>query len=243
MRHRKWIPYWRLPRRKQRDSFIQLRWKIRQDTGLYGGHFTSHHVLNEPGRPALYNQWADAYFLGSDGLTIWNATIITAVREFWDVAEEMAHTRAWEMLTIEEQASEAQLHFDPIRHKGQKMFQLREKPQQEYEKFGGLASHEYQNKLVEEIIRNEPPEIFESFTTDRSYQYGIGLNMVIHVDELNRNTIEEAIRRFREWGETDWRAAEPVPRVELPMESAKLAYRRIRSVGILPAIRAGVRPI
>ena len=51
-------------------------------------------VLNEPGRPALYNQWADAYFLGSDGLTIWNTTIITAVREFWTVVEEIAHTRA-----------------------------------------------------------------------------------------------------------------------------------------------------
>ncbi|MFZ4436954.1 MAG: hypothetical protein ACOYOS_00845 [Syntrophales bacterium] len=49
--------------------------------------------------------------------------------------------------------------------------------------------------------------------------------MVIHVSEINRLTIDEAIRRFREVGETDWRAAEPVPRTELPFESADTAYK------------------
>ena len=51
--------------------------------------------------------------------------------------------------------------------------------------------------------------------------------MVIHVNEINRVTIEETIRRFREVGETDWRATEPVPRTELPFESADTAYKKI----------------
>jgi hypothetical protein len=42
-------------------------------------------------------------------------------------------------------------------------------------------------------------------------------------------TIDEAIRRFREVGETDWRATEPVPRTELPFESADTAYKKIGS--------------
>jgi len=70
--------------------------------------------------------------------------------------------------------------------------------------------------------------VFESFKMDRSYRYGIGLNMVIHVDEINRASIEEAIHRFRGIGETDWRAAEPVPRRELPSESADAAFRRMK---------------
>lgn len=52
--------------------------------------------------------------------------------------------------------------------------------------------------------------------------------MVIHVDEINRATIEEAIHRFRGIGETNWRAAEPVPRRELPTESADVAFRRMK---------------
>jgi hypothetical protein len=228
MRHKKETPYWSLSRRKRRDSFIRLRQKIRNDAQVYGGHFTSPHVLNEPGRPALYNQWADAYFLGSDGLNIWNATIITAVREFWDVVEDMAHTRAWEMLTPEEQSAEAEIKFEPIWSNGQRMYRMLERPKLVYEKYNGLTYNEYQDKLTEEIILNESPEIFESFTTDRSYCHGTGLNIVIHVDEINQVTIEEAIRRFREVGEIDWRTAKPVPRAELPLESANAAFSRIR---------------
>lgn len=228
MRHQKRVPYWRLSRRKQRDNFIRLRQKIRNDATVYGGLFTSDHVLNEPGRPPLYNQWADAYFLGSDGLTIWNATIITAVREFWDVIEDMAHTRAWEMFTPEEQSAEAEIKFEPIWSNGRRMYRMVEKPKPVYEKFDGLTYYEYQDKLTEEIIAHEPPEILESFTTDRSYCYGTGLNIVIHVGEINQSTIEEAIHRFREVGETGWRAAEAVPRAELPQETENEAFRRIR---------------
>lgn len=220
-------PYCHLPRRKQRDSFIRLRQKIRNESSVYGGQFTSHHVLDEPGRPALYNDWADVYFLGSDGLTIWNAAIVTAAREFWDTAQDMAHTKAWEMLTPEEQSAEAEMKFEPIWSKGERMYRLLEKPDIGYKKFGGLTYRDYQKKLTEEIIQNEPPDVFELFATDRRYRYGVGVNMVIHADEINRVTIEEAIRRFRAVGETDWRAAEPVPRTELPFESADTAYKKI----------------
>jgi len=224
----KFTPYCHLSRRKQRDSFVRLRQKIRNKSAVYGGQFTSPHVLDEPGRPALYNQWADAYFLGRDGLTIWNATIITAAQKFWDTVEDIAHTRAWEMLTPEEQSAEAEMKFEPIWSKGKRMYRLLEKPKNVYDKFGGLTYRDYQEKLTDEIIRNEPPEVFESFTKDRSYQYGIGLDIVIHVEEINRVTIEEAIRRFRELGETDWRAAAPVPRTELPFESLDAAYKKIK---------------
>jgi len=227
-RHYKFTPYCYLSRRKQRDSFIRLRQKIRNETPVYGGQFTSPHVLDEPGRPALYNQWADAYFLGNNGLTIWNATIITAAQKFWDTVEDMAHTRAWEMLTPEEQSAEAEMKFEPIWSKGKRMYRLLEKPKNVYDKFGGLTYWDYLEKLNEEIIKNEPPEVFESFTKDRSYQYGIGLDIVIHVDEINRVTIEEAIRRFRAIGETDWQAAAPVPRTELPFESLDAAYKKIK---------------
>jgi hypothetical protein len=81
--------------------------------------------------------------------------------------------------------------------------------------------------LTEEIVKHEPPKVFESFTTDHSYRYGIGLNVVIHAEEINRATIEKAIYRFRTIGETDWQAAEPVPRNELPYESANMAIKKL----------------
>lgn len=51
--------------------------------------------------------------------------------------------------------------------------------------------------------------------------------LTFKVEEINRTSIDEAIRRFREIGETDWRAAAPVPRTELPFESEDAAFKRI----------------
>ena len=226
--HKKENYYWQLPRRKQRDNFIRLRQKIRNHSSVYGGQFVSHQILDEPGRLALYNQWADAYFLGSDGLTIWNTTFSTSVSEFWSVVEDIAFKQAWQMLTHEEQSAESEIKLKPIWVKGKRMFQWTDKPKLTYEKFGGLTFKDYQEKVAEEIIKADPPDIFESFVIDRTYCYGIGLNVVINVAEINRITIEEAIRRFREEGETDWKAAEPVPRSELPMETKTSAFSRIQ---------------
>ncbi len=224
-RNNTWIPYSRLSHRKQRDTFIRLRQKIRNKATVYDGPFTSHDVLDEPDRPSIFNQWADFYFLGSDGLTIWNATIVSAVLEFWNTCEEMAHERTWEKLTPEEQSAEVDMKFELVVHKGKRMYRLLLKPETVYDKFQGLAYSDYQNKLTEEIIKNEAPRVFESFSTDISFRYGIGLKAVIHAEEINRATIEAAIHRFRTIGETDWRSAEPVPRTELPYKSATMATK------------------
>ncbi len=152
--HNKWIPYGRLSRRKQRDAFIRLRQKIRSEAAVYGGEFTSHHVLDEPDRPPIFNQWADFYFLGSDGLTIWNATIVTAVLEFWDTCEGIANERAWEMLTPEEQFAEAEIKFEPIWHKGKRMYRMIPKPEIVYDKFHGLTYHD--DKPLEPLGVMEP---------------------------------------------------------------------------------------
>lgn len=144
------------------------------------------------------------------------------------IVEELAHTRAWDLLTPEEQAAEAEIKFEPIWSNGHRMFRMAERPKLVYEKYSGLSFIEYQDKLAAEIVQNEPPEIFESFETDRSYCYGTGLIMVVHVEEINQATIEESIRRFRQVGESNWRSATPLPRSELPMETENAAFSRIR---------------
>ena len=227
MKRNQWTPYCHLPRRKQRDSFIRLRQKIRNRIAVDGGQFLSRHILDEPGRPAIFNQWADVYFLGGNGLTIWNTSIVTATHEFWETVEEMAHSRAWEMLTPKEQQAEAEMKFEPIWYHGKRMYRMLERPVLTYDKFGGLTFRDYQEKINEEIIKNEPPAIFESFTLDRSYRYGIGLSMVVHAKEITRMSIEDAIRRFRAIGEQNWRAEHPMPRNELPRESMKTAFRKM----------------
>lgn len=70
-------------------------------------------------------------------------------------------------------------------------------------------------------------KIFPNISHLRATMQG-WLNIVINVDKINQVSMEEAIGGFREIGEANWSAAQPVLRSELPMESANSAFSKIR---------------
>ncbi|BBE08780.1 Uncharacterized protein MCB1EB_0619 [Mycoavidus cysteinexigens] len=224
-------PFVTLLRHKRSHEVICLMGKMRRDAADYGGRFTSRLVLNEPGRPDLYNQWFDFYFPGTDRFTIWNASFVTARKAFWDKAHDIAHTRVAEMLTPEEREENSKLECVPAQRSSTgKIFTytLAEREEIRFEQFGGLTFHEQWRKLESEIARNEPPVIHESFKLDRSYVYGIGLKIVLDVDVVNQASIEAAIDRFFSVGETDWISPEPVACDRLPVVSEHEALATVK---------------
>lgn len=158
-------PFLELPRRRRRDLYVRLRWKITRTTSYYGGKFTSDVMLDEPGRPGLYKQWIDCLFLGGDGLTIWNATIVTATQQFWDETCLLAEERASSLL-IHEQEEDGFFREGPFLANGQKYFRMVKREPKVYACLGGLTRREYEEQCEREIIKNEPPVIHESFTIE-----------------------------------------------------------------------------
>jgi hypothetical protein len=228
---KKRLPFVALPRHRRSDEVIKLRGRIHRDAGDYGGRFTSHLVLDEPDRPDIYKQWFDFYFVGKDRFTIWNAEIVTARRAFWDAANGLAYDRADALRTPEECEAEAQLEFEPASYSrtGKVLtYQMVKREPVRYAQFGGMTFFEKLEALEAEIVRNEPPIVFESFSLDRSYVYGIGLRIVLDVEIIDRAAIDLAIDRFQAVGETDWRAAEPVPRERLPGVSEHEAFATLK---------------
>lgn len=230
-RHKSHPHFVDLPRHKRGDAVIALKGQMRKYAKDYGGRFTSHLVLDEPDRPDLYNQWFDFYFPGRDKFTIWNASIITAKKDFWAKVSDLAYARASAMLSPQEMAEDSKLDFEPAdRSSTGKIltYKLRERRTMRFEQFGGLTFMEYWDKLQAEIARNEPPQVFESFKTDRGYRYGIGLHIVVDTQVINRASIEAAMDRFFALGEVDWTASEPVARDRLPAESQREAFDSLR---------------
>lgn len=224
---RKRPPFIALPRHKRSDEVVKLRGRIRRDAGDYGGRFTSHLVLDEPERPNIYKQWFDFYFVGKDRFTIWNAEIVTVRRAFWDAANSLAYERADALRTPEEREADSRLEFEPAsRSRTGKVltYQMVKREPIRYAQFDGMTFFEKWEALEAEIVRNEPPTVFESFSLDRSYAYGIGLRIVLDAEVIDQAAIERAIDRFQAVGETDWRAAEPVPRARLPGVSEHEAF-------------------
>lgn len=228
-------PFFTLSQHKRRDEVIRLKGRIKRDSNEYGGMFTSHLVLDEPDRPDVYNQWFDFLFIGQDRFTIWNAAIITAQQAAWDAAHGLAYERMMAMMTPEEKSAWNSLElFEPaeVSSTGKVLsYTLTKRKAMRFKSFGELSFFEQWEKLESEIIRDEPPTIYESFRLDRSYAYGIGLHIVLDVDVINRAAIEQAITRFRVIGETDWQAANPVPHERLPVMGQKEALSALHDNG------------
>ncbi|WP_128237065.1 hypothetical protein [Paenirhodobacter populi] len=219
-KHSRFTPFTALSKHRQRDAFVQLRWKILGDAPTYGGLFTSDLVLDEPGRPDIYRQWFDFMFLGLDGRSVWNASIITGNLQFWDRVQNLAAERTNARLSKTELEEEFRWQFSPAFHVGrQKYFRVTRPEPSRHAALEGLTVREYEERTASEILRDIPPEIHETFRLDRSYRYGIGLEIVVASPTIDRTVIEDAIRRFRELGETDWQNPNPIPRDHLPLQT------------------------
>jgi hypothetical protein len=203
-------PFISLPRHKRGDAFIKMKGEIKREASQYGGMFTSPLVMDE----SRESSWCDFYFLGLDKFTIWNATIITASVALQDAASNLAYKKTIEMLTSDEWEAECKVEFVPADRctkTGRILtYQMLEREKKRYEQFGGLTFSEQIDKLESQIIAESPPLIYESFQTDLSYSFGIGLSIVLDAETINRSVIEQAINRFRELGEQNWKAVNPV---------------------------------
>lgn len=223
------VPFAQLSKKKRGIEYIRLKRKILRDTNLYGGKFTSRLVLDEPGRPDIYNQCFSFYFLGSDKFTIWNAHIRSANKYFWETLGSLARYRATPMLSGEEQADEFSWAFVPATrsYTGKVTgYKLARKTKRIYEQFDGRTFSEQCRKYESEILKNEPPKVYESFQVDPSYVYGIGLDIVVDASVINQAVIEQVITRFREIGERNWKSENPVPRECLPYITEQEALER-----------------
>ena len=221
--HKKFTPFSKLSRHKKRDLYIRLRNKIRKTVADYGVNFTSHLVLNEPDKPEWCNQWFDFYFLGLDGVTIWNAELCTANTAYWDAIQELAFEEAYRLCPKERDDFDLKTLFIPEYHPvtGKKLHYVMREPEIRAE-LGNRTLYQfvddYSSTLIREDMGNTVP-IFESFRTDSSYRYGIGLYAIMDVPHINAEVIETMIEKFRALGETDWQSPYPVERSRLPHDT------------------------
>lgn len=227
-RRKKHIPFVKLSKNKRSDAVIQLKNDMRKNASVYGGMFSSHQMLDEPCRPDLYNQWFDFLMPGKDRFTLWNVEIITARKAFWDKAHDLAYERINDMLSPYERDFD-DMSFEPadISSTGKVLTYTMVFKDTRYDQFDGRTFYEQWEKAEADVVRDTPITIYESFRTDPDYAYGIGLYMIIDADVINRESVERAILKFREIGETDWKADEPVSADRLPKMSEREALTEL----------------
>lgn len=213
---------------------MRLRQKIKQTAKDYGQNFTSRLVLNEPGRPPLFNQWFDFYFLGLDGVTIWNTVLYTTSEAYWSAIKDLAFEESYRICPENEDDTDLDTLFIPVYDEvtGKKLHYIMKEPEIKPELNNLTRSQfveEYSSKLIREDTGDTAP-VFESFRIDTSYRYGIGLFAVVDVPEINAETIETMIAKFRSIGERDWKSSTPVDRSGLPADTFQvLAKKQVKT--------------
>jgi hypothetical protein len=230
-RHKKFLPFSKLSRHKQRDLYVRLRTKINRTALHYGQNFTSHLLLNEPGRPALYNQWFDFYFLGLDGVTIWNAALCTASQAYWDAISDLVFAEADRLCPKNHEDFNFKNLFIPVYDEvtGKILHYLMREPEIKAELGNRTLSQfveDYSAKLIREDSGEAAP-IFESFQIDKGYQYGVGLLAVMDTPEINAEAIETMIEKFRAIGEQNWENSTPVVRSKLPNDTFSALAKKL----------------
>lgn len=226
-RIKKYKPFSSLSRKKRGTAGLRLRREIEATQNYYGGMFTSDLTLDASPETQDKSQWFDFLFLGKDKCNIWNATISTASMAFWDEVKQIAMDETIALLSPEEWEQETSYEFIPAEcsQSGKVLtYQVRDKEVVYYPQLNDLTFSQYCQQLEQEIINTRPPLIYESFTTDYSYRYGIGLDIIVDAAEISQAVIEDAISRFIILGEVDWKAEQPVPRERLPHKAEAKLY-------------------
>ena len=69
--------------------------------------------------------------------------------------------------------------------------------------------HAADDRMALENARDNPPAIYCGYRILPGYAFGVGLQMVVDADRLNRAVIETAIADFRARGEHNWMSDVP----------------------------------
>jgi hypothetical protein len=222
----RFTPFLSKSRRNRRDLVIRLKNDIRRTAPTYGGVFTSHHVMHEEGRPVEWNNWLDIYFAGSTPDVLWNATVLTASKVFWEEAHSRAYDELIAMLTPEEYERATRTDWEVLKRgpTGKPLLHEMKDLSEPVAKLEGLSFYRYWEKLTVKIVRETPPLVHESFEIDPDYAYGVGLTLVIDAPFLTQTNVDAAVRAFLENGSQDWTSPLPIARDRLPLCSEEEFY-------------------
>ena len=199
--NRKYTKFMELSRTKRRDKVFALKKEIDKENGL----FTSRHYFDEE------MHWVDVYFLSrKDKFTLYNCTLVSPTNQFLDKIADKLYDVTTPLLTTEELSKERAFDFVPIVKNGIRSWIMKKPEKVVYEKLGNLTWREYQNQVENELIQNEKIDIYEQYTLDYSYAYGIGLNIVVNEKFINETVVVEYITKFLNNGEKDFISEQPL---------------------------------
>ncbi len=197
-RFRKCVPFNRQPRRRQKESYIRLKNKIRRAEPILGGAFFTHDYLHGE------NGWADVYFLGHKAPVFYNAALHTTRSAYKDKVWDIAWDRSYSLAPDVGPGLLEQMVKDP---KTGNYFVPEHEPVR-YPALDNLSRIDWVRRQLPVIADERAIQVFEEWSLHYDYEYGIGLHATLDVPFLTIDAISHFIERFLA-SESAYRAPQP----------------------------------
>lgn len=213
LRKRDHIPYESLSRRKRRESYIDVKNRVR----LSPWTFASCEDYEEQEE----FQWSDIVFLSRKYPLVWyNAYIATVYEQYHDLVKRKKdeNIEAFCLSHGKYPFELSRLEFIPDRLCGKRRLYRMEHIEERPDWLGGKTVFEAGNDEEERLFANSATngvELRYGCRIDRTFAAGIGLDIIVNQEFLTPDIVETAVRNFLDGGEEEWESAiQPNPEPE-----------------------------
>jgi hypothetical protein len=182
----------RKSRKQLKLDYIGIKNKIRNATSIENSLFYSPDYLTGK------NQWIDFYFLSKKIRTLWNAEIVTTKLAFKDLIYTAAMNEIEKILG---QDWLEKYHFHEEIKNPNGTVTWKPLPENKLDKLGGMTCFEWIKQKEKELADSGKFFVSESAEIEFNYQFGIGLHIVKHEENITGNVINGFIEEFIAKGE------------------------------------------
>ncbi|MCO5401591.1 hypothetical protein [Ralstonia soli] len=186
------------PRRIQKAAYIGVKNRIRRAAPILGGKFFTRDYMHGK------NGWLGAGFLGHKAPVFYNLSIQTTLHAYKEAVQEHAWALSYERAPDCEPSF---LHGAVINPKTG-LYEIPPREPVRYPELDGMTRREWVESQHQTIAERGDIEVFEAWTLQADYVYGIGLHATIDVPFLTVDVLNHFIDRFLAQ-EADYRAITP----------------------------------
>ena len=165
---------------------MRIRSRIQRAAPVLGGKFTTHTYMHG------HNGWIDAHFLGTKPPVSYSLALQTTLCEY----KELVRSRAWEL--SDELAPEWDLPlFDgAVKDPTTGHYVSRRREPVRYPELENMTRLDWCEAQHQKIADSGDIHVFEKWTLQHDYHYGIGLHATINVPVLTIEAVNAFIDRF-----------------------------------------------
>ena len=204
-------------RKVRKARVMKLKKEIAHQAAFTGGLFASYDSkeINDPNRPEAFKQQFVFKMLGKNKLDIYEVYVFGVADIFWNEVAAIACRQVDDVLDKAGVGIKEPVSING-KYNRKRTREVLTRRCEYFECLGGRTRSQEVQRISEQMIIDNPPDVFESTRIDFGARHAILINVVIDVPYINLSTIQKLAERLKSTGPVAFKSAQVVDRSHLP---------------------------